>query len=54
MAHLMICHDLALVQEVCDRVLVMHNGRMVEAGTPDQIIMHPREAYTQKLIESVF
>jgi peptide/nickel transport system ATP-binding protein len=54
MAHLMICHDLALVQEVCDRVLVMHNGRVVEAGTPDQIIMHPREAYTQKLIESVF
>ncbi|MDO9491552.1 ABC transporter ATP-binding protein [Acetobacterium sp.] len=54
MAQLMICHDLALVQEVCDRVLVMHNGRVVEEGTPDQIIMHPREAYTQKLIESIF
>lgn len=54
MAQLMICHDLALVQEVCDRVLVMHNGRVVEEGTPDQIIMYPREAYTKKLIESIF
>lgn len=54
MAQLMICHDLALVQEVCDRVLVMNNGRVVEEGTPDQIIMEPREAYTKKLIESVF
>ncbi|MBI4857689.1 MAG: ABC transporter ATP-binding protein [Acetobacterium woodii] len=53
MSQLMICHDLALVQEVCDRVLVIHNGRVVEAGTPDEIIMNPREAYTKKLIESI-
>lgn len=54
MSQLMICHDLALVQEVCDRVLVMHNGRVVEQGTPDEIIMNPQEDYTKKLIESVF
>lgn len=54
MSQLMICHDLALVQEVCDRILVMHNGRVVEQGTPDEIIMNPQEDYTKKLIESIF
>ncbi len=54
MSQLMICHDLALVQEVCDRVLVMHHGQVVEQGTPDQIIMNPQEDYTKKLIESIF
>jgi len=50
MSCLLICHDLALVQEVCDRVLVMFNGRIVEAGTPDEIIMNPQEEYTKRLI----
>lgn len=53
-AYLMICHDLALVQQVCDRVLVMYQGKIVETGTPDEIIMNPKEDYTKQLIESVF
>ncbi|URN84459.1 ABC transporter ATP-binding protein [Acetobacterium wieringae] len=53
MSQLMICHDLALVQQCCDRVLVMHQGRVVEAGTPDEVIANPREAYTKKLIDSI-
>ena len=53
MSQLMICHDLALVQQCCDRVLVMHQGRVVEAGTPDEVIASPREAYTKKLIDSI-
>lgn len=53
MSQLMICHDLALVQEVCDRVLVMHHGHVVEEGTPDEIIMNPKADYTKKLIESI-
>ncbi|MBC3889060.1 ATP-binding cassette domain-containing protein [Acetobacterium paludosum] len=53
MSCLLICHDLALVQEVCDRVMVMFNGRIVEEGTPDEIIMNPREEYTKRLIDSV-
>lgn len=51
---LFICHDLALVQKFCDRVLVMHQGRIVEEGTPDEVIMHPREKYTQTLVDAVF
>ncbi|MBU4540106.1 MAG: ATP-binding cassette domain-containing protein [Firmicutes bacterium] len=54
MSYLFICHDLALVQEICDRVMVMQNGTIVEQGIPDDIIMRPREAYTKKLIDSIF
>lgn len=50
---LLICHDLALVQAFCDRVIVMHRGRIVEEGTPDDVICHPREAYTEILVNSV-
>ncbi|WP_295159661.1 ABC transporter ATP-binding protein [Selenomonas sp. AE3005] len=52
-AYLFICHDIALVQDFCDRVIVMQNGRMVEEGTPDEVINNPQQAYTQKLIDSV-
>ena len=48
-----ICHDLALVQMFCDRVIVMKQGKIVETGTPEEIIWSPREEYTRNLIESV-
>ena len=50
---LLICHDLALVQNFCDRAIVMYQGRIVESGTPNEIIQHPKEAYTKRLIDSV-
>ncbi|SFT77994.1 peptide/nickel transport system ATP-binding protein [Selenomonas sp. GACV-9] len=53
LAYLFICHDIALVQDFCDRVLVMHAGRIVEEGTPDAVIGNPQQAYTQRLIDSV-
>ena len=49
---LLISHDLALVQAYCDRVLVMHVGRIVESGAPDEIIRSPKAEYTRRLIES--
>ena len=52
-AYLFICHDIALVQDFCDRVIVMHEGKIVEEGIPDEIINNPQQAYTQKLIDSV-
>ncbi|MBR2698780.1 MAG: ABC transporter ATP-binding protein [Clostridia bacterium] len=50
---LFICHDIALVQQFCDRVLVMYKGRIVEEGVPDEVIQAPRNEYTKRLIESI-
>ncbi|MBO6284307.1 MAG: ABC transporter ATP-binding protein [Pseudobutyrivibrio sp.] len=50
---LFICHDLALVQDFCDRVIVMHDGVIVEQGKPDEIIKNPQNDYTKRLIDSV-
>jgi len=53
MTYLFICHDIALVQQFCDRVFVMHQGKIVEEGTPDEVIRNPKTEYTGRLIESV-
>lgn len=50
---LFICHDIALVQQFCDRVLVLYRGRIVEQGFPDEIIRNPKDAYTRRLIDSI-
>lgn len=53
LAILFICHDISLVQQFCDRVLVMYHGNIVEAGTPDEVIRNPQNDYTKRLIDSV-
>ena len=53
LSFILICHDLALVQAFCDKVLVLYHGKTVEYGTPDDIINHPKMDYTKKLIDSV-
>ena len=50
---LFITHDLGVVRHVADRILVMHGGRVVEAGTCAEILSAPREAYTRRLVASV-
>lgn len=50
---LFICHNLALVQSFCDRILVMKQGKMVEEGTPEEVIWHPKHPYTKLLVDSV-
>ena len=52
-ACLFISHDLAVVDELCDRVVVLHNGRVVELGDRHQILFSPQDPYTRKLIEAV-
>ena len=54
LSYLFICHNLALVQMLCDRVLVLRDGKIVEQGAPDDVILHPQSAYTRRLVESVF
>ncbi len=49
-AALYITHDLAVVAQVADDILVLRHGKMVEYGTTDQIINAPKEAYTQALV----
>lgn len=51
---LFICHDIALVQQFCDRVLVMYKGSIVEEGVPDEVIRNPQNDYTVRLINSIF
>ena len=50
---LFICHDIALVQQFCEYVLVMYKGDIVEQGTPGEIIQDPRDPYTKRLIASI-
>ena len=54
LSFIFICHNLALVQSFCDKVLVLYDGRVVESGEPDDIINAPQEAYTKKLVDAVF
>ncbi|MEK1930783.1 MAG: ABC transporter ATP-binding protein, partial [Pararhizobium sp.] len=49
-AALYITHDLAVVAQLADEIMVLRNGRMVEYGSTHQIIKKPREEYTQKLV----
>jgi peptide/nickel transport system ATP-binding protein len=50
---LFITHDLAVVNEISDSIIVLHNGEIVERGLTEQVIHHPQELYTQKLLASV-
>ena len=53
MSILFVCHDIALVQQFCDRVLVMYRGELVETGVPAEVIAEPKNAYTRDLINSI-
>jgi peptide/nickel transport system ATP-binding protein len=53
MAVILITHDLGVVAQVCDRVLVMYAGRVVEEGTVEQIFRDPRHPYTQGLMRAI-
>lgn len=52
LSYLFISHDLNVVYQLCDRVLVMKSGRIVEQGTIDEVYNHPKEDYTKKLLEA--
>ena len=50
---LFIAHDLSMVQFLCDRVGVMHNGKLVEVGSVKEIFEDPKHPYTKALIDSI-
>jgi len=47
-----VSHDLGVIGEICDRVLVMKDGKVVEQGTTEDVILRPKDPYTQLLINS--
>lgn len=50
---LFISHDLSLVKQLCERVLVMKAGYIVETGLTQEVFAHPKEEYTQRLIAAI-
>jgi oligopeptide/dipeptide ABC transporter ATP-binding protein len=53
MALILISHDLGVVSQVCERILVMYAGRIIERGTRAQILETPRHPYTRSFLESI-
>jgi ABC-type glutathione transport system ATPase component len=53
LAYLFISHDLGVVRHVCDRVAVMHGGRIVEEGPAEAVCARPQHACTRRLFEAV-
>ena len=48
-----IAHDLAVVKKICDRVVVMQKGKIIESGKTEDVFYNPKEPYTKQLLDSV-
>ncbi|MDO5016516.1 MAG: ABC transporter ATP-binding protein [Eubacteriales bacterium] len=53
MAVIMITHDLGVIAQICDDIIVMYAGHVCERGTADDIFYNPRHAYTRGLLQSI-
>ena len=53
LSYLFISHDLNVIYSICDRVMVMEKGRIIEQGAVDEVYDHPKEEYTKKLLNAI-
>ncbi len=53
MSYLFVSHDLNVVRLLCDRVIVMRSGRIVEQGPSEQVLGNPQDAYTRELLTAI-
>ncbi len=53
MAIVMVTHDLGVIAEMCDEIIVMYGGRICERGTADEIFYNPKHEYTKGLLRSI-
>jgi len=53
LAMLLVSHNLGIVDRLCDTVSVLYAGRLVESGTTDEVLRHPRHPYTKALFQSI-
>jgi peptide/nickel transport system ATP-binding protein len=54
LSYLFISHDLKVVRALCHRVVVMQNGKIVEEGPVEEVLSHPKTAYTERLVRAAF
>ena len=53
LSYLFISHDLSLIETLCNRVIVMKDGDIVESGTTEEIFDNPKEQYTKDLLAAI-
>jgi oligopeptide transport system ATP-binding protein len=53
LTYLFVAHDIGVVRHISDRIAVMHNGKIVEQGSADQVCEHPKHPYTRTLLAAV-
>ena len=53
LTYMFVSHDMSVLEHICDRVMIMYLGKVMEVGTKDQIFNHPQHPYTQALLSAV-
>jgi ABC-type oligopeptide transport system ATPase subunit len=53
LTYIFVSHDLSIVRQICNRVAVMHHGRIMEMGNAEEVFNNPRHPYTRVLISAI-